>query len=1159
MKMKTILRFIGVSLLTLAMSSLWFAACASGGGGGKSAKTGELSQDEADIEVFPQTGHRSWVTSLAFSPDGTQIVSIGANTRQILLWDTVTKRQIRTFSGHTDKVTAVAFSPDGAQIISGSRDKMVKLWDVTSGNEIRTFSGHTDEVTAVAFSPDGTQIISGTSKEGESVWVSTFGTVKFWDRTSGQEIRSLPNPLGKGVRSLDIVSSIMFNPNGTQMLYHDMTTSRIDLLDLNTNKVIRTLTGIKISTPIFSRDGSALIYSDETGITFEEIQTGQKIRTIPLPYRLSSFALSPNGDKLVGMARGFNDSSSSEFNIILVNINNHEITTIEEGFIAFGSILSTIRKITFSPDGKQILAGGGTNVESIMKLYDTESGQAVHTFLTTGGEMSTGAFSPNGKQLITTFRTEKNISTERGRVTAETEFLKLWDVETGRLLRTFLTHQRTTDIAFSFDGKKIVLASTFDNTAKLWDVATGNELFTLRHQDSVIRAAFSPDGKQIVTSTHERNNYVLKLWDASTGREIYTRRLPEILKYADCVAFSPDGKFIILVGTADNAILWDVERGETIRTFRTQIPYSEGSTLYDRGVRFVTFNHDGTQIATADWNSTVKLWNARTGELLYTFDGRYPAAFSSDGKQLIANGLEGKIRIWDTASGQLISEIEGEAEVFSPGFGQFVSDVLGGIGIFDVSTGRELARFISFDGADTQLAAASRGLTVETETAATTIEGEWLSITPDGYYQASPRGDRYINVRVNNTVSGIDAYRSVFYNPDVVQARLQGSPDPASKANVTIQQAADFIPPTVTIQSPANFSATNTATTNLSINITDQSQPIKNVRVFVNGRSVGRNELTVTGEQKTVNFSLPVQLDPGDNRIEVVAFNGYSETRRFVDVTWNAPAGQRPPLPNLWILAVGVNSYDNAATPRLYGHDNLRFTVTDATRLIESFKTQEGRSYAKVNSLLVTDGTAADIRRSLAFLDQAGDRDVVLVFIAGHGITDREGKFFFLTKDAVFTDYRLERRNVNGNPVDIPVDIVVDASRAISGDEITAVLEGPGKRLLLIDACQSGGVDSDRMVRALQESNAYVFAASQGNESSYESPQWGGGHGVFTYSILNALKGAPAALAQPGNEVRVLSMSGFVRLEVPRQTENRQNPRLYSLLSADFPLAVIRQ
>jgi len=118
-------------------------------------------------------------------------------------------------------------------------------------------------------------------------------------------------------------------------------------------------------------------------------------------------------------------------------------------------------------------------------------------------------------------------------------------------------------------------------------------------------------------------------------------------------------------------------------------------------------------------------------------------------------------------------------------------------------------------------------------------------------------------------------------------------------------------------------------------------------------------------------------------------------------------------------------------------------------------------------------------------------------------------------------------------------------------------LEGNGNRLLFIDACQSGGVDNNRMIRAMMESNAFVFAASQGNELSYEDARWGGGHGVFTFSILNALRGAPAALAE--NNVSVRSMSGFVSLEVPRQTQNLQNPRVHSLLFADFPLAVIRE
>jgi len=284
----------------------------------------------------------------------------------------------------------------------------------------------------------------------------------------------------------------------------------------------------------------------------------------------------------------------------------------------------------------------------------------------------------------------------------------------------------------------------------------------------------------------------------------------------------------------------------------------------------------------------------------------------------------------------------------------------------------------------------------------------------------------------------------------------------------------------------------------------------------------------------------------------VAAYNGVTVSDRSrppVEITWNAPAGQRPPLPNLWILAIGVNSYDN---PQIR---NLNFTVTDAKMLVQTLKQQEGRQYARVNSLIIADGeqllpTTDNIRRNLAFLNQTGRRDTVILFLAGHGITAQENKFFFLPRDAVITD--------NGG------SILVDERRAISGDEITAVLEGQGRRLLFIDACHSGGVDNDRMIRAMMRSNAFVFASSQGSEESYEHPNWGGGHGAFTYSILNALRGAPAALTE-GN-VSMRSMEGFVILNVPQLIRNtpglptgaRQTPKAHTLLFADFPLAVIR-
>ena len=64
------------------------------------------------------------------------------------------------------------------------------------------------------------------------------------------------------------------------------------------------------------------------------------------------------------------------------------------------------------------------------------------------------------------------------------------------------------------------------------------------------------------------------------------------------------------------------------------------------------------------------------------------------------------------------------------------------------------------------------------------------------------------------------------------------------------------------------------------------------------------------------------------------------------------------------------------------------------------------------------------------------------------------------------------------------------------------------------------------------------------------------GHGVFTYSIMEALKGAVAAQVQ-GN-VTVLGLSGFVATDVPRITNGAQNPNAYSLGFYDFPMAVIK-
>ena len=77
---------------------------------------------------------------------------------------------LKTFEGHSSYVSSVAYSPDGTKIISGSDDKTIKIWDANTGQCLKSLEGHSDYVNSVAFSPDGTKIISG----------STDTTVKIW-------------------------------------------------------------------------------------------------------------------------------------------------------------------------------------------------------------------------------------------------------------------------------------------------------------------------------------------------------------------------------------------------------------------------------------------------------------------------------------------------------------------------------------------------------------------------------------------------------------------------------------------------------------------------------------------------------------------------------------------------------------------------------------------------------------------------------------------------------------------------------------------------------------------------------------------------------------------------------------------------------------------
>jgi WD40 repeat protein len=995
--------------------------------------------------------------------------------------------------GHREGINYVKFSSDGRYVLSGSYETII-IFDTNTGREIRTFSENLLYFTCVAdLSPDGNQIVKG-----------SWDVVKILDVVTGKEIKTFStNRL--------YVYSVAFSPDG-KLVVSSHGDGRIKLWDVDTESEIKMFSGNTddVLSVAFSPDGKQIISGSRNNtIQLWDISTGNEIKTFTdknYSYlSADTVTFSPDGKKILFLSG--NGSFNRTINLLDINTGN-KIKTFSDG--------TFYESVAFSPDGKQILAG---NSSGTINLWDINSEKIIMTFSINSGEwgnrVNSVAFSPDGKQVLSG---------------SDDKTIKLWDANTGKEIRTFSGQtSRVRSIAFSHDGSQVLSGYT-DTKIKLWDTNTVAEIKTFSgHAYSITSLTFSFDNKKILSGSigsvsypvdgrEIYSNSSVKLWDKNTGNEIMT--FSGHKHWINSVVFSPDAKQV-LSGSSDNTIkLWDANTGREIRTFLG----------HNTHVLSVAFSPDGKQIISGSWGSSIKLWDVNTGIEIKDFSGHTrnvrSVTFSPDGKQILSGSEDDTIKLWDVNTGKEIKTFLGHTSgvwsvAFSPDGRQILSGSSDGTTrLWDVSTGKEIAQLISF------------------------TDGEWVVITPDGFYNASPNGDKYLNVRVSDKVYGIDQYRKTFYRPQIVEARLQGRPDPI-RVTTTIQDAASFPPPVVVIRNPEKGAVLSSNQVELTVTVADQLQPIKTIKIYVNGRQIGREamqgiigsrgeleleatQIRLVGNQNRVEFRLPVVLDPGVNRIEVFADNPYLFDKDTVEVNYKQSATDQNILPNLWILSIGINRYNS---PLL---KNLDYAVNDAREIINVFKTQKGKLYNEVNSLLIADGgdvapNRANIIDNFRFLKNAGSRDDIVLFIAGHGMNDESGNFFFMPSDADF------------------IDGSIRPSSAIPSSIIQANLESlPGRKLVFIDSCHSEGVtgrktrgvDSNQLIRALQDEYTLIFTASMGNELSHEIKELE--HGVFTYAVIKGLKGE-ADFDKKGN-VTIKELDAYVSLTVPKLTDKAQHP-----------------
>ncbi|MGA3193279.1 MAG: caspase family protein [Candidatus Bathyarchaeia archaeon] len=433
----------------------------------------------------------------------------------------------------------------------------------------------------------------------------------------------------------------------------------------------------------------------------------------------------------------------------------------------------------------------------------------------------------------------------------------------------------------------------------------------------------------------------------------------------------------------------------------------------------------------------------------------------------------------------------------------------------------------------------------------------WVLWTPSGYYDASPGAEEFIGWHVNNGSEEaadffpVSRFRRDYYRPDVVAKALE-TLDEAEAIKLANKESgkkaqevplAKILPPVVSILFPKDGSGVSNKEIEVRFAIrSPPGEPVTRVKVLVDGRPIekdlGTKSAQIEQDIRTVKVTIPEK----DTEVSIIAENKYAVSEPVtVALKWSGKVKEDEFTikPKLYILAIGVSEYEDKNL-------TLGFAAKDARDFAECFLKQKGGLYRDVVVKVLADekATKDEIIDGFDWISkETTSKDVALVFLAGHGVNDSGGVYYYLPVNA-----NLDRLRRTAVPFTEMKNTVASLA---------------GKTILFIDTCHAGNVMGARAVAtditgvvnelASAENGAVVYASSTGKQYSFEDPNWG--NGAFTKAVVEGINGKADYTGKGRITINMLDL--YVSERVKELTKGKQTPATAKPQTIpDFPLVL---